>query len=277
MRKLVIQIAAKPQGFEVALEILAMRLHSEKDKQSEADPELLLAGRELMLKMDIGRADVREDYYLGEVVRACFVGDEGGAVAGHLCCKLRELFSKRTAFASTFDDMLEALLVTQPAASLDALFPSSGSTLEPVLILENSLWHRKNPFDSLPEADLFRWCDQNPETRYPLMARGITIYENGTKTASRAWSKRALRFLEKSPNRVEVLKQYVHQFVPSSWGGSRATVIEANLKLLDNLTEFADSALSAFVTSERSRFRRLLETEKRVEMAEDRTRDERFE
>ena len=85
MRRLLGEIVGKPQGFDVALEILFMKLHLDKDKKSEIDPELLLAGRELMLKMDFGRADIREDYHLGEVVKACLVGEEGSGTAAHLC------------------------------------------------------------------------------------------------------------------------------------------------------------------------------------------------
>ena len=276
MRKLIGEIAAKPHGFDVAVEILSMRLHSEKDKQMEVDPELLLVGRELMLKMDFGRADFRQDYHLGEIVKACFLGKEGRVGAGHLCSKLKDFSLARSAFASTYDDLLEGLLVAQPAASLDALFPSH-AIQAPILILENSFWHRKNPFDSLPETELFGWCDQNPEIRYPLMARAITISDTSTKNGPRRWSKRALRFLEKSPNRVEVLKQYTRQFAPTAWSGSRATAIENNAKLLDEPNEFSDSAVSDFVTSERIRFARLIEAERRIEAEEDGTKDERFE
>jgi len=276
MRRLLGEIVGKPQGFDVALEILFMKLHLDKDKKSEIDPELLLAGRELMLKMDFGRAGIREDYHLGEVVKACLVGEEGSGTAAHLCSRLRESFSKRTAFASTYDGMLQGLLVVQPTASLDALFPTD-ATQEAILITENNLWHRNNPFDSLPEADLLAWCDQKPASRYPLMASAITIYDNGTKPGPPRWSERALRLLEKSPNRVEVLKQYVRKFTPSSWSGSRAAAIENNVQLFDELNEFSDGAVSEFVTSEKIRFARLIEAQKRMETEEDRTRDERFE
>lgn len=276
MRRLLGEIASKPQGFDVSLEILFMKLHLEKDKKSKMDPELLLAGRELMLKIDFGRIDFREDYHLGEVVRICLVGEEGSAVAANLCSRFRECLSKRTAFASSYDDMLQALLSVQPTASLDAFFPGD-ATQETVLIIENSLWHRTNPFDSVEEADLLAWCEQKPESRYPLMAGAVTIYDKGTNSGLRRWSERALRLLRKSPNPVEVLKQYVRQFAPSCWSGSRAAAIESNVRLLDDLSEFSDTAVSEFVKGEKIRFAGVSEAEKRMEKARHRTSDERFE
>ncbi len=48
LRTLLQAIAAKPQGFPVAAEILDMRLFSDGDKKIAVDSELLAAGRDLL-------------------------------------------------------------------------------------------------------------------------------------------------------------------------------------------------------------------------------------
>src|SRR5205085_9545933 len=57
--------------------------------------------------------------------------------------------------------------------------------------------------------------------------------------------------LEKAPDRVSVLRQYIRQFDPRTWSGSRASVVEANAKLLDELESHDDPVVTRFVAEER--------------------------
>lgn len=276
MGRLLLEIATRPDGFDIALFIIFMRLHSDKGK-ADSDPEVLSAGRKLTRKIEFSRGEVREDYHLGEVVKSCFVGEEGRKITHEVCCKIRDSVSKRKTFAFAHDDMLQALLLVQPTAALEALFPQGSTTAESVLILDNILWRRKNPFDSVPEPELLDWCDQEPDSRYPTMAAAINIYHDGKEAGPRQWTKLALRLLEKAPDRVSVLRQYIRQFDPRTWSGSRASVVEANAKLLDELESHDDPVVTRFVAEERVRLNRLLEAEARLETATDKARDERFE
>ena len=74
-----------------------------------------------------------------------------------------------------------------------------------------------------------------------------------------------------------MLRLYIRQFDPRTWSGSRASVVEANAKLLDELESHDDPVVTRFVAEERVRLNRLLEAEARLETATDKARDERFE
>ena len=69
----------------------------------------------------------------------------------------------------------------------------------------------------------------------------------------------------------------MRQFEPSGWTGSRASAIEANAKLLDQLTFHDDMTLQQFIAAERIRIGRLVEDEKRRELQQDREANGRFE
>jgi hypothetical protein len=275
MRRVVGEIAGKAEGFDVAVEVLGMRIYSEGQKKTPPDQELLRAGRELMQQIPLDSQDAREDYHAGEIVKFCFAGPEGRAAAHDIASRLRELVLKRRAFLFAHDDLLHALLGIQPAATLDGLFLAE-PTAKMASGLEYSFWDRRNPFDGVPEDELLNWCDVDPTTRFPLIASVVGIYASA-QGAERAWSNIALRLLERAPDRIEVLKRFMRQFEPSGWTGSRASAIEVNAKLLDQLTFLDDMTLQQFIAAEKIRITRFVEDEKRRELQQDRAANERFE
>lgn len=276
MRRLIGEIARKPEGFGVAVEILGMRIHGEREKETAPDEDLLRAGRELVLQIPLDSRRAREDYHTGEIVKFCFVGDEGRAAAYEISCRLRETMQSRTALFFFHDDLLRGLLTIQPIATLDGLF--GGHAAERIVTpLRDSFWLRHNPFHAVPESELFRWCEVNALSRYPLIAGLIGIYSSEQGSTERGWSKLALHLLERAPERIEVLKRFIQQFEPSGWTGSRAATIEANAKLLDNLGFLNDAPLQEFIAAEKARIMAFIKDEKRRELEEDREENERFE
>jgi hypothetical protein len=202
----------------------------------------------------------------------------GGAVVQEICRKLKESLSKYETFALYHDDLLLALFSVQPVAALDGLFAGDTTELKKsVHILHNIRSVRKNPLDVVPEDELLGWCDQEPQTRYPAVAAAITIFHHAEEAGPRQWTNIALCLLDKAPDRVEVLKQFVQQFSPMSWSGSRAAIVEANAKLLDDLMAYPDPAVAEFVAQEKVRLCSAIEQERRHETEMDKKRDERFE
>ncbi len=83
--------------------------------------------------------------------------------------------------------------------------------------------------------------------------------------------------LKKAPNPEPVLRAFVNQFASGAWTGSRATEMETNAKLLDQLESEADPALVALVAKEKSRITKAIEEERRSETMNEKNRNERFE
>ncbi len=277
-RELVLQIARKAEGLDVASNILHMRLHSEKDQQQGHSPEIISAGRELLRQLDFTTHSDREDYALGEISKSCLVAEEDATIAREICRSLKDSISKHEIHAFSHDDLLQGLFTVQPFAALDGLFDSDSMQHNLVVRIFNDFQeHRKNPFDSLTESVLLAWCDQKPRVRYPIAAAGITLFRHADQIGPREWTDVALRVFEKAPNRVEVLSQFVRRFSPSGWSGSRAAIIDANVKLLDKLEMYEDRTVINFVAEEKIRLRGVIDYERRLETASDKERDERFE
>jgi hypothetical protein len=278
LRELVLTIAAKPDGFQPALEILDVRIHSDdRNKQGHAT-EIIDTGRQLLRQVKFTKKRDSDDYRFETISKACLVGEEGAEVAREVCRRLKGAVAKYETYGFYNGGLLAGLLAVQPAAVLDAL--CSGDTTEikkGIRILEVAGGQSKNLLDVVPGYVLLDWCDKEPENRYPIVGGSVTWSFAADEAGPRRWTKIALDLLKNAPDRVEVLRAFLLRLRPMSWSGSRATVMESNLKLLDELEGFSDPIFKEFVAQEKVRFREEIDAERRKERITDRTRDERFE
>jgi hypothetical protein len=276
LKELVMTMAAMPSGYDVAIEILHMRLHSDEGRKDGIAPELIDAGRDLMEQLVFTKKNDREDYRLGGIAKSCLKGAKGAAVVKAICRKLKTAVAKYETYAFDNDDLLEGLFSAQPIAALDELFAGEATELQQGLRIMHDVRIRKYPLGVVTEADLLHWCDGQPATRYPALAQVITISHRKGEAAPLQWTSIALRFLEKAPDPSTVLKEFVSQFKPASgWSGSLAAILEANATLLDDLDAYPN--LAGIVAQEKLKVQQAIDAQKRFETSLDRARDERFE
>src|SRR5208337_3372738 len=93
LKELVLAIAEMPDGFDIAIQIQYMRLHSDSDQRRDHAPECIDAGRELMGSLVFKRNDALQSYALEVIARACLGGHDGAAIAQRF--GKRERFGKR--------------------------------------------------------------------------------------------------------------------------------------------------------------------------------------
>jgi hypothetical protein len=274
LRSLILALAALPDGYDVALELLHMRLHA--DGNEELDPALIATGQDLLRRFSFTEKNAREDYRIGEIARACLGGEQGSIVAQELCAKLRDAVATHATYGFYHDDLLQGLFHAQPFASLNGLCSGDEDDLTRGIGILHDVRSRKDLIGVIPEEELLRWCDEQPNTRYPAIAGVLPISHRTTDTDPLHWTTFALRFLEKSPDPTAVLKEYVDQFTPhGGWSGSLAVTLEANATLLDELD--GSAAPAAAIALEKERLREAIERQRQFELAHDRERDERFE
>jgi len=275
LKELLLEIAGRPGGGDVAAEILSARLHSDKSQKTGYAPEVIDVGRELIGQFAFTKNRQGEDYRLGEIAEACLVGEKGAPIARDLGRRLKQAVSRNETYEFEHDELIGALLKVQPAATLDGLLVGDArDVMRGVRIIDGL--HRHS-LSAVPENVLLVWCDQDACARYPAIACAIPISHIPGGTGERKWTPTALRLLDKAPDRVEVLKQFVRQFHPrGGWSGSLTAILESNAKLLDQLEAHHDSTVVDFVRDEKVRFARVIEEERRWEAEKDR-RDERFE
>ena len=274
-KTLLLEIARRPGGGDVAMEVLSGRLHSDKSLKTGHSLEVIDTGCELLSQFAFTKNRQGADYRLGMIVAACLTGEKRAPVAHELCGRLKQAVSSNETYDFEHDELIGALLKVQPAATLDGLLVGDArDVMRGVRIIDGL--HRHS-LSAVPEDVLLDWCDQDACARYPAIACAIPISHIPGGTGERKWTPTALRLLDKAPDRVEVLKQFVRQFHPrGGWSGSLTAILESNAKLLDQLEAHHDSTVVDFVRDEKVRFARVIEEERRWEAEKDR-RDERFE
>lgn len=267
-------------GFSIALDAVWMRFPHGRTEKQTLSPELLAAGRLVAGAFDFKRGSSHDTYALGQVIEACLSSEEGVPVVERMLERLKAKHSKYGfRFSSILDDdMLGALAAAQPVIVLNALFASETSNEETSIHgLSGHYDHIVSPFNRIPQAVLLSWCDEAPAIRYPIAASVLTAFYNPNNSNERRWNDIALALLERAPDRIAVLKQYIDQFSPMGWTGSRAAAWEANAGLLDTFADHPDPNLAAFARRERQRLRTVLDELRQEELQSERRENERFE
>ncbi len=277
LKDLLLLIADQSDGFVVALDILYMRLHSDRSAQREHDPGLLEAGRELLQRVTFG-SNHRDDHRLAVVVKDCLTGPDSSPIAAEIAGRLKQAVSAHETALYSNDGLLSALLELQPMVVLDALFEGEETNRRVGFRLFKYLGdHKNNPADVITSEALIAWCGEDPEHRYPLAASIITFAHRPETSGPLAWTDQAMALLANAPAPRSVLEVFIERFRPMTWSGSRAALIEANARLLDSLESDGPPDLIPFVTESKAQLAQIVTRMRQRETEQDRTHDERFE
>lgn len=278
LKDLLLLIANQPNGVDVAVEILSMRMYSDRSANRHYEPELVETGRKLVHCVEFRAGNRGRDHNLARIVRACLADPDAAPIAGEVATKLRNSVAARETSLSDNLDLLKALLQVQPLVVLDVLLGDAMSGWRSGAgILDRSISRRGNPADVVSCDALIAWCERDREHRYPLAASIITFARRPESSRPLIWSEQANKLLANAPDPRSVLEVFMKRFRPLSWSGSRASLIEANARLLDSLDSSLVPGLMTFVTEAKAQLAQDVQREMRWETQEARVQDERFE
>jgi hypothetical protein len=271
-------IASKPDGYNVAVDILLMRLEHGSNRGQDSEAEILNAGRELLRRYRFHHVHDPEDFHLGRVAQHCLIAESDAEIVRDMSLGLRESVANYEVLADQYNDLLSALLTVQPIAALDGLFVGEPrSKKKPRGRSSDLRFFRFRPFDFVEPDLLIHWCEEDPSARFPIAASGIAPFELDTGKMPRIWNPTALRLLASAPDRVAATEQLIANFSPISSWGSPAEVIEASGKMLDDLGQFQDEALNNYIAQQRERISNVVEEARKTDRMMDIERDDRFE
>ena len=257
LKTLLVKISDHNKGIYVAVEILYMRLLS--DHGGISPDEYVEIGCKLMLRLDVtGSTDPNFAQRLQIVGRNCLLGDKGAATVREVCTKLREAVYRSEASEYGHRELLQVFFSAQPLAVLQALCGDGNAELvrTGVRILETSDLLRPHSFGVIPEEELLRWCDELPDVRFPIAAGAISAIRRDTDGPQ--WTEIGRRTIEKSPDRVQVLRKFIEQFHLPAWDAPPSENASSDLRLLDDLATHEDPEVAEFVKTEKARLLRAI-------------------
>lgn len=281
LRDFLIAIADDSVGTHTALNILSTRIWGPTAEDEHQDPAVLDAARQLFSRLTLDRSQHLQssDYELSDLIRRTLPGAGGQAAAQQFSQQLvRDLLEDRV-YAFEHTDLMRALLEVHPVAVLDAWFEAAGQDGDAAArLLQSDKHHTGQPTDIVPADKVLEWCNKEPLSRY-AMAASFVPFAAPTESSDdgHRWSTQAQQLLIHAPDKDVVLERLTEQFTPSSWSGSRATIMERNAGLLDQVSEIVPCDKTPALAGLKRRLAEEIEAEHAYESRMNRNRYERFE
>jgi len=238
LRRLLLRIASKADGYAVAADILRMRLFSVQRSGTDIGDEIIQCGQELLKRCPFDRSPGNPDHDLGRIAETCLTGADAASTAAHICRQFKSALSGHRVFASDYHELMKSILRLQPAIALDEFLDEKFCM--PDVISGGRMFEEGNLLDVAPVESLITWAQANPSIRFPRLASVIPYYtEDANKDLE--WSATALRILDLAPDRERVLDEFGSRFRPrGGWLGSLREVLESRRALISAFMEHND-------------------------------------
>ena len=279
LARFILALAQASDGLNVALHILGMQFFCDKSDKKVHAPELIRAGQKLLTEFRFDQKDQQEDFELQQVVTACLGGKDGYDIATVVCDNLKRSVANHQTHGFDHNHLIRGLFDVQPMATLDALLTGDGkSSALGIEILDEISQLQPNPMGQVAESALLEWSARDATARFPIIASSAPIFHmSGGDRNPIGWTPFAITLIQASPDPVAVMRAYAARLRPTSWSGSRATILEANANLLRNWDAAGDVGLKAFVETAQADLMAEAKAEREWENKRNSARDERFE
>jgi hypothetical protein len=288
-KALLLAIAGKVDGLDVAIEILSMRSYSLwSDKKPITDVERDIAAQ-LLASVTFEKKNNREPHMLAEIVKHCLRNPEDAELARGLCQRLLEAVGLSRVSPWDYSEFVSELAGHFPRVVLDETVEPEGSGTETRRgLFESFREHRPCPLRKINDDHLLAWAHEKPETRFTALAASIVGWHgpNARQDQDTApdedhvsglkWTPAAWRLIHEAPDPIPVLEEFYEHFRPSSWSGSLADILAGREPLLETLEGNSNPSIADWAKKARPKLREETEDRRKSEAREDRARDERF-
>jgi hypothetical protein len=258
---------------------LSLYFCSNLNNKGKYAPELLSEGRELLQQLNFDRADRKDDdHYLGRIVEACLADIEDSEATKVVCENLKQAMIEYRIYDFECKDLLLALFRFQSRAALDTfLIDQDGEQrADKATTLQATDLHQ-SPLDEVSEATLIDWCGGDPVKRFPVIASLISMFRLSGDRSPLDWTPTISKLVHNSPDPIAVMHELIIRLHPTSWSGSRATLLQKNANLLDKFNVENNIALATYIRSKKIELEKEAQQDREWETKRDRDRDERFE
>jgi hypothetical protein len=268
-----------PNGL-VTIEILGMRVFGRRSAEEPIGQAIRAACRELLATIKVTRRH-QDVHLLPGVVKAAYADPGTESDAQAFCDKLVSALSDSELYAFNIGEVLTAIGSVKPRVFLDKFVEESATeTRLGRSLFRDTTEFRGSPFDEIPDEQILQWANEQPATRYELLAKGIryaSTKDDEEEGKVLEWSPIARKLFEHAPNPVPVLNALMLQFRPNGWSGSLALILEKRKVLIEELLTHPSPQISAWANENKVAYATEIEHARTWEAERDNRRDQTFE
>ncbi|MDE5426131.1 hypothetical protein [Raoultella ornithinolytica] len=275
------RLLSKPNGDEVVLEALSMKLPDKGD----ATDTLGLALRTIGLSAAIQRfqRDHNDlggylDYAMERVIDATLRFDGNEAEKLEWLNTIFAVVDEHFGYIFSFEDAIGITAAWMPKEFLSRIFDGTEDQQQRRLHFINHDDSHQSPIAKINVDILIEWCGTTKDPQvWASVASGINLWSKDGEQSPICLQDDALRFLEASPEPRAVLEIFAEHVAPSSWSGSRANVMQPRVEAIGRLVTHECADISKSARAVYKKLTNWVEKEKERERLEDEALEQRFE
>lgn len=275
------RLLSKPNGDDVVLDALSMKLHGKEGAVDTLGSALRLVG--LRAAIQRFQRDHSAPGGIGEHHMECVIG-AALRFDGNETEKLEWLdtilafVDEHYGYIHAFESAIQTTATLMPEAFLNRIFEGTEEQQHRRLFFIRHGGLRRSPLAKIDVDVLIEWCRARSDTSvWASVAAGISLWSKNGDQGAVTMSESAVRLLEASPEPEAVLEAFAERVTPSSWSGSRVNVMQPRADAIGGLVEHESAEIAVAAKSVSAKLVKWIEHEKVREQQKDEEREQRFE
>ncbi len=281
IRDLMLKMLGRPEGAEVVLDGLSMRLHVLKNDNLTLGPDLKGAGILASAALLRHRADYYDggsiDLHLSEVLKSCMdeveFPTETGEVFDAFLTRLRASYG----YVSGIEKAVAVLAEKTTFRFLDGIFLDAALKDYRHTIFRVGR-DEENPLSGVSVTTLLDWCGQDDfQERLIMLSEAIYPFEKEPEGDGIVLSEQAYAIIDATQDPSTVLRNFCSSARPNGWSGSLANIIAKRGQAFMTLLEHGQSDIRDAAAAQIAQINQWEEQQRSYERAGDEQREQRFE
>lgn len=275
------RLLTKPNGDDVVLDALSMKLHGKDEAVDTLGSELRMIGLSAAIQRlrkknyDSGE---RVEHAMENVVAAALRFDGNETEKLHWLDTIIAVIDESYGHIHAFENAIQTTIGLMSEAFLNRVFAGSEEEQRRRLMFISLCSWDKPPLAQIDIDVLIAWCkSRNNSDVWATAATGIGVWSNDGDMETVTLSDSAIKLLETSPNPEAVLEAFADRVSPSIWSGSLANAMQPRAAAIGVLVEHKNVQIAAAAKSISEKIADRIEREKEHEQREDKGREQRFE
>ena len=274
------KILTKKDGVYLVLEILRMRFHGKETIASNYSDGLMTVARETLVRFPFDNKQTRHihrDYGLAKIVSVCHDGSKG-CQAIRIMCRNFARANLHSYISHDFTQLLNTLAMVQPTIFLDEFLDNSDiEDIDRRYLFTTDNGIHKNPINQISDDVLSAWCEENPSSRFPLVASVLELFKLSNETEKYEWHPFIYTIFDKAPVLEIVLECLNLTERRTYFRGPRADIFQKFAKLYEDLYEHENDLVVAWAKNQYSKLQEKIVRTHEWENQLNRERDRTFE